>query len=519
LRIENNEQRTTDNGQRTTDNLNDYLLGIDVGTTNCKALVFDTAGNPRAAASAPTPVYYPRPGWAEHDPAALWQVVVTVVRQALGQVDPARVRGVAVASMAEAGLLLDAAGRPLTPLIAWYDSRSDPQYRRWREQFGDERFLPITGNRPNPIFGTFKLQWLRENEPAAYAAAARWLHVADYIAFRLCGVQATDYSLATRTMLFDLPNLCWSDTLIAAAGLRAELLPAAVPAGTLLGGVTPDAAAVTGLPTGIAVGCGGHDHICGALAAGAYQEGVGLDSMGTAEVAFLPLDALQLGAAGGARCSFNAHVARGKYCVTKGIHSSGAAIAWAARLLDLGDTSAASYDRMQVAAAEAPPGSQGVFFLPRLAPIDRGAFIGLTAAAGPAEMARAVYEGLAYEWRAYLEVIEGASGSQARTITLIGGAAQTALWVQIKADVLGRTLHVLDLKESTTLGAALLAGRAAGIFRDEAEALAGLRHTAWVVAPDPRHAALYDRCYRAVYQQLAPALAEAQRAIGELGLV
>jgi len=249
--------------------VSDFLLGIDVGTTNCKALIFDTAGVQRATASAPTPVNYPRPGWAEHDPEALWQLVVTVVRQVLSQIDPARVRGVAVASMAEAGLLLDVAGRPVTPFIAWYDSPSDLQYRRWREQYGDERFLPIACNRLNPIFGAFKLQWLRENEPGAYAAAARWLHVADYIAFRLCGAQATDYSLATRTMLFDLPNLCWSGALIEAAGLRADLLPVAVPAGTRICRVKTDAAAATGLPAGIAVGCGEHDQICGAFAAGA----------------------------------------------------------------------------------------------------------------------------------------------------------------------------------------------------------------------------------------------------------
>src|SRR5690348_8614497 len=107
----------------------DYLLGSDVGTTNCKALVIDTAGSQHAAASTPTPVSNPHPGWAEHGPEALWQAVVAVVRQALGQVASGRVCGVAVASMAEAGLLLDRDGRPLTPLIAWYDSRSDPQYR------------------------------------------------------------------------------------------------------------------------------------------------------------------------------------------------------------------------------------------------------------------------------------------------------------------------------------------------------------------------------------------------------
>ena len=496
--------------------MSDYLLGIDVGTTNCKALIFDTAGVQRASASAPTPVRRPRPGWAEHDPEGLWQAVAAVVRQALGQVDPARVRGVAVASMAEAGLLLDAAGRPLHSIIAWYDSRSDEQYRRWREQFGEERFLPIAGNGPNPIFSAFKLQWLRDEAPAAYAAAARWLHVADYIAFRLCGAQATDYSLATRTMLFDLPNLRWSDALIAAAGLRADLLPEALPAGTPIGEVSAAAAAATGLPVGTIVGCGGHDHICGALAAGASQGGIGLDSMGTAEPAFLPLDRLILGASA-PRCSFSAHVARGKYCAMKGIRSSGAAVAWASRLLDLGVGDAASYERMQAAAAQAPPGSRGVVFLPRLAPIDRGAFVGLTADAGPAELARAIYEGLAYEWRAYLEEIEQATCSRAATIRLIGGGAQNDLWVQIKADVLDRPLHVLDLKESTALGAALLGGLAAGIFHDEAEALAGLRHGVRVFAPDRHNAALYERCFREVYLRLAPALAEAQQAIAELG--
>jgi len=173
---------------------------------------------------------------------------------------------------------------------------------------------------------------------------------------------------------------------------------------------------------------------------------------------------------------------------------------------------------MQAAAGQAPPGSRGVFFLPRLAPIDRGAFIGLTTQAGTAELARAVYEGLAYEWRAYLEAIEQVTHSRATTIKLIGGGAQTALWVQIKADVLGRPLHVLDLKESTALGAALLAGLAAGIFGDEADALAELHHAEHVVAPNPRNAALYERCYRTVYQRIAPALAETQRAIEELGL-
>jgi len=489
------------------------LLGIDVGTTNCKALVFDRVGRPHGSASRPTPAQRPRPDWVEYDPELLWQTVVEVVRQALSQTEPARVRGLAVASMAEAGLLVGAAGQPLHPIISWNDSRSDQHYRQWLDRFGAMAFFPIAGNPANPIFSVYKLIWLREHAPAAYAAAARWLHVSDYIAFRLCGAQATDYSLATRTMLFDLAQLRWSDAIIAAAGLRADLLPEAVPGGTYIGAVSAAAAFATGLPGGIAVGAGGHDHICGALAAGAYVEGVGLDSMGTAEPAFLPLNRLRLPrAAEPSGCLFGAHVAPGRYYAIKGLRNSGAAVAWANQVLGFGG----AYDRMQAAAAQAPPGSRGVVFLPRLAPIDRGAFVGLTSEAGAAELARAVYEGLAYEWRSHLEAIESGIQARADTIRLIGGGARSDVWVQIKADVLGRPLRVLDIQESVALGAALLGGLAAGVYRDLAEAAAELRFTERVVVPDSARAAFYDRCYHEVFLRIAPALDEIHEAISTI---
>jgi xylulokinase len=489
------------------------LLGIDVGTTNCKAVVFDRAGQPRAAAAAPTPVRRPRPSWVEHEPELLWQTVVRVVRAALRQVDPARVRGLAVACMAEAGLLLDAAGRPLTPIISWNDSRSDPQYRRWLDRFGINTFIPICGNAPNPIFGMFKLLWLSEQAPDVYARAARWLHVSDYIAFGLCGAQATDYSLATRTMLLDLPGLRWSDTLLAAAGLRADLLPELAIAGTCIGGVAPAAARATGLLPGVAVGLGAHDHVCGALAAGAFTAGVMVDSVGTAEQTLLPITAAELPqTAAPPLCAFGAHAAPGMYYASKGIRSSGAAVAWANKLLGFGGEPA----RMQAAAAKAPAGSRGVLFLPRLAPIDRGAFVGITAAAGPAELARAVYEGLAYEWRANLERVERAVGARAGDVRLIGGGGRVAVWVQIKADLLGRPLHVLDIEESVALGAALLGGVAAGVYRDQAEAVAGLRLGLAAVAADAEPAAYFDRYFHEVFLKLAPALAEVHAAIGVL---
>ncbi len=500
----------------------ELLLGIDVGTTNCKAILFDRAGRPVASAYAPTPTRRPHPNWAEYDPEALWQTVAATVREAVSHVDPARVRGVAVASMGESGVLLDGNDQPVHQIVAWYDSRTIPQHRYWMEHTDARAAFMISGIMPEPIFGVYKLMWLRDHAPAAYAAAARWLQVADYIAFRLCGAQATDYSLATRTMLLNLRHRRWSDTLIEQAGVRRDLLPELAPSGTRLGGVTDAAAMATGLTPGTSVGVGGHDHVCGAFATGVGEAGTCLDSIGTAEAVFLTLDTLRLDdALWRAGRTFGAHVARDKYYTIDGLWTSGAAVEWARSLLawpEAGANGADSFERMETQATSAPVGSLGVFFLPRLVGGDQGAFIGLTADTRAAVLGRAVYEGLAYEWRRYLELIEAALDTQARTIKVIGGGARSSLWIQIKADVLRRPLYVLKLEESVALGAALLAGLAAGVYRDETEAIAGVEHDERLIEPDFTRAELYDRCYREVYLQIGPTLAGLHRAIAELPL-
>lgn len=492
------------------------LLGIDIGTTNCKAIIFEPDGRAVSAASAPTPVAHPRPGWAEHDPELLWQAVAGTIRRALAAVDPSSVVGVGITSVGEAGVLLDRLGMPLCPIIAWHDGRTVPQHRRWLAECDPVAANAITGMPSEPIYTAYKLLWLRDNDPEAYSTATRWLHVADYIAFRLCGAQACDYSLASRTMLLDLRTRQWSDTLVEAAGLRRELLPELLQAGTALGRVTPIASAETGLTTHTMVAHGGHDHICGAFAAGVSQTGMCLDSLGTAEAVFLPLEALPpediLLRSG---CSFGAHVARDSYYTLDGLWSGGGAIAWArALLLEHGlAAGAAAFDAIERLAAQAPPGSQGVLFLPRLAGGERGAFVGLTTGTGPAALARSVYEGLAFAWRQHLEQIESALGLRAGTIRLIGGGTHSALWVQTKADVLGRALDLLAIEESVALGAALFGGLAAGLFRSEADALANIHQEARSIAFDPERADFYDRRYRQAFLHLAPALAEVHAAL------
>lgn len=487
----------------------ELLLGIDIGTTNIKAVIFTVAGAPVSAASVATPTERPRPGWAQHDPQALWFATVQAIRRALAPLDdPQRVRGLAVASVGEAGVLMDAHDAPLGPAIAWYDSRTVPQLQRWSASGALFDGFRITGVAPTPIYGIFKLMWLREHAPQAYAAATSWLHVADYIAFRLCGARATDYSLATRSMLLDLRARRWSVSLLDRAGLRADLLPELVASGTRIGAVTAEAAAATGLAAGTIVGAGGHDHVCGALAAGVRRSGECLDSMGTAEAVFLPLDDVPLDATTfAAGLTFGAHVARNCFYTMDGLWSSGAAIEWLRGLVAPGAPPSEAFGRVEALAVSAPPGSLGVLFLPRLAGGERGALLGLTIDTGPAALARAVYEGLAFEWRRILEQIETTLGVHAATIRVIGGGSRSPVWLGIKADVLGRPLHVLDLDESVALGAALLGGLAADVYRNEEEAVSAPGLSQRTIAPDPQRSEYYERIYREAFLRVAPAVA------------
>ncbi len=494
------------------------LLGVDVGTTSCKAALFDLHGGLHGYGRLPTPTYYPQPNWAEHDPEDLWQAVATVIRQAVSSVDPARVGGVAIASVGEAGVLLDSSGNPTYPIIAWYDSRTVEQYRWWLEKVGTPLTFSITGLTPDPIFSAYKLMWLRDQAPDAYAKAETWLNVADYIAFRLCGSQATDYSMASRTMMLDLTKLSWSDALIERAGIRRDLLPELVESGTQLGAATERAAEETGLTSGTPVGSGGHDHVCGAFAVGVYKPGTCLDSMGTAEPVFMPIEEPRLDEqdpyTGGV---LGAHVVRNRYYAMGVLSTSGRAVEWAAKRLDLPGRERNLYERIETAATSAPPGSLGTFFLPRLAGGNRGAFIGLSDGAGVEAMARAVYEGLAYEWRKSLEAMESALDRRAESIRLIGGGTRSSLLVQIKANVVGRPLRVIcEGNDSVALGAALLAGIAADLYTSERDAVTRMSHTERIIDPDPSRTAFYNDCYHEIYLRIAPALADVHKSIGQI---
>jgi xylulokinase len=263
------------------------LVGIDLGTTNIKAIVFDPSGTIVAGASVPTPTLYPRPTWAHHDPSEFWAKTAQAVRQAVGQLDdPQRIVSVAVTSTGETGFPIDKHGEATYESIAWFDGRTKAEAQWLDEHIGADRLFSITGLSLQPIFSLCKILWLRKHAPEAYARTVRWLNAADFIAFRLCGAPATDRSLASRMLMLNLRELRWATELLDEVTLPHDLLAPLLPSGTPLQNVTAEAAALTGLPPTTLVCVGGHDHVCGALAVGVTEPGNMLNSMGTAEAVF-----------------------------------------------------------------------------------------------------------------------------------------------------------------------------------------------------------------------------------------
>src|SRR5260221_1389475 len=411
--------------------------------------------------------------------------------------------------MGESAVPLDADGRPLGPAVAWFDRRTQGDADWLQRTIGIDRLFATSGLHLDPTFGLCKLLWFKRTDPEGYRRTRRWLNMADYMAFRLSGVAATDFSLASRTLALDLHRGCWNEALVAEIGLDPGLLAPLRASGTALGPLTGDAALASGLPPHAIVGVGGHDHICGAFAAGATTPGTLLDSLGTAEAILLatarpsadPMVTRQ-GLAQGALA-----VDRLCFYLFGGLYASGASIEW------FRNTAAGGADHATLIAeaAAVAPGSGGACFVPHLRlsaspnPDDRarGAFFGLTSDATRGTLFRAVLEGLAFEARAALDgMAEVPDTTPPARIRAIGGNTRNRLLMAIKAAAYGRPIELATMPESTAHGAALFGGLAAGLYGSADEAVAaaarvsggeGLQPAAATAA---RYAAVYQLVYR-----------------------
>ncbi len=488
------------------------LVGIDAGTSGVKICVFSRDGMLIARASRPVPLLTPHPRWAELDLERYWAAVAEALAEVLQASGP--VAGIGLATTCPTTVLMDEKGRALRPGITFLDNRAADDVVAIGEAVGSpEMFFRQTGNRLSPsTCSAGNLRWLMREEPDVWRRAARIGFLNSYLAGRLTGAVAADWTQASYSGLFDLraPE-AWSTRLVAALGIPENMLPAVIPPFERAGFVTPEGATGTGLAPGTPVAIGSADTAAAAFALGVEAAGQCFESAGTSGVLTFCLDRPDFDEAFLNRC----HVVPGCWLAHGAMSTPGAAVEWLREKIWPDLTCHADLERL---AAESEPGAHGLIFLPYMAgersPIwdasASGAWVGLRLDTTRADLARAVFEGAAYGLRQVLERAERRWGRRPQRMLAVGGGARSRFWLQIKADVSNLEYHPTELPDAAALGAAMMGGIAAGVYTGvDDPALPKIRTEAEPILPGPALARQpYGKAFR-VYDALYPALREA----------
>jgi xylulokinase len=495
------------------------LLGIDIGTSGSKALLLAADGSVVASATGEYPLYTPRPLWAEQDPADWWTATTGAIRRVLGTtgVSAEQIAGVGLTGQMHGLVLLDAAGRVLRPCIMWNDQRTGPQCAAITARLGLPKLLELIANPLLPGFTAPKIVWVREHEPDVYAQVAHVLLPKDYIRYRLTGEYATEVSDASGMALLDVAHRRWSAEMLAALDIPAAWLPACYESPVPSTRISAEAAEVTGLRAGTPVVGGGGDQAAQAVGSGIVEEGVVSVTLGTSGVVFAATERFVLEPQG--RLHAFCHAVPGQWHLMGVMLSAAGSLRWyrdalgGAEMAQAAVNGADVYDLLTAEAAQAPPGCEGLIFLPYLTgertpypdPDARGVYFGLTLRHGKPHMVRSVLEGVAYGLRDSLELLR-AQGVAVTQVRASGGGARSPLWRQILADVFEAEIVGTNVNEGAAYGAALLAGVGTGVYPSVPAAAAATIRTTDRVAPGPaaRVYADYYAIYRALYPALAP---------------
>jgi len=485
------------------------LMGVDVGTSACKATLFAADGRELTHAVVSYRPTFTPPDRVELDPEVLWQAVAGAMGQASAGAGDDPVTALTIGTHGETILPLDADGRPLGPAILNADSRARTEALRWEEEMGRETVFATTGLVLSPMYPLLKISWLRQHEPDLFRTSARFASVLDYLLTRLGGAAYVDHSLASRYMALDVRTRQWSEPLLAAAGITPEVLPQPVPAGTVAGTLSAEAAASVGLPAGVHLVVGGHDQACAALGAGAIAPGAVADSLGTYEcltavVAAPSLTAEALAAGIDSYC----YLLPDRF-MTIAYFPSGIAAKWSC---DTFGHPAGDGDPYAALEAAAPDEPTGIIALPHLIgsctphfdSAARGALYGFTPTTTRAQLHRAVLEGIACEFALVVELLQRVVG-RFDSLVATGGGTRSRLGLRLRAALAGVHIETPEVREAACLGAALLAGIATGVYRDAGEAVARTVRSGAAIAPEPDLAAAYAE-QLARYRELYPAL-------------
>ena len=488
------------------------VIGLDVGTTGCKATVIREDGETLAYAYQSYQLVISGPGMAELDARDVWQGAKKVLYQAA---QGREITAIAVASLGESFICVGPDGETLGNSMLYSDVRGAEEAKEIQSILGSETLFGITGMPVNPMYTLCKLIWKRKHS-GDYDKARYLMLFGDYIGYMLTGRRVIDYSLASRTMMFDVRKKRWSEEITERFQIDWHQLSEPAPSGTVIGKLLPDIADELGLPRGTTLYAGAHDQACAALGAGVLRSGDCVDGMGTSEciTTMVPEDSKARLMMANSFC-MEPYAISNRYITLAFNPAAGAAVNWYRSTIEKERNAACTatgrsiFEAME---AECPARPTSLLFLPYLAgtgtpymdPFASGALLGLRLGTTRGEMYKAFIEGICFEIMLNAELLSEL-GTDIKSLNCVGGLTRSDMLMQIKADVMGVPVNRLMVKESGTLGLAMLCLVAGGVYPDYERAAREMVKTERMFEPDMKQHTVYMEKYQA-YKRLYAAI-------------
>lgn len=459
------------------------FMGIDIGSSGCKVSVINEIGLVVYSSARRYSFTYSDRN-SELDANMIYENVVDAIKEITYNNDVKEIATLSATSFGEMFVLLDENDDVLRNSISYSDPRGKTELELFTKEFGEDRLYSITGATPSEMYSLPKLLWIKKNEPLVYSKAKKICLFADYILQKLGAEFHMDYSLAARTLMFDVKCRKWSDEILACADIKRSIFPEVVPTGSIIGSISYEMAKDLKLPFDVKLLAGGHDQSCAALGAGIVYDGMALDGMGSNECIVPVFDKPMI-----VDKMKNSHLAcvpymiEGKYITYAFNRTSGTVVDWYKNLIGY-----AGYDELFSEMEDEPskllclPHFSGAA-TPYMDDTAVGALVGLDLSCDRKEITKGIIEGLNYEMKINLDCLRD-TGFNVKQLYVSGGLSQNDKILQIKADILGVNIYRLETSQSGTMAMALLGCVAKGVYKDIYSAISNLVRTTKVFYPN-----------------------------------
>lgn len=491
-----------------------YLIGIDIGTSGTKTVLFDENGNVIGSSLKEYDIIQKNIGWAEQRPESWWNATKESLKEIVHKthIETTQIKGIGLSGQMHGLVLLDKDRNVLRDSIIWCDNRTTEEVKQIEDIVGRERLIAITGNQAIAGFTLAKLLWVRNNEPEVYAKIDKVLLPKDYIRYKLTGELMTEASDASGMQMLDIRKRDWSDELLSILDINKDFLVKIVESHDITGYITEEVAKETGLSTSTAVVGGAGDQAAGAIGNGIVESGDVSATIGSSGVVFAYTDSVVIDPEG--RIQTFCHAIPNTWHVMGVTQGAGLSLKWYRDTFCKEEKELAAqkgcdvYEILTDQAREVPAGSNGLIYLPYLMgertphmdPYASGVFFGIRASQGKGHMVKAIMEGVGYSLKDCFELIK-ANDIPITSIKMSGGGGKSDVWRQIHADLFNREVSTINVSEGPALGVAILAGVGTGVYESEKEACKKIIGIKTKQQPLAENVACYEKFYP-IYREL-----------------